>query len=89
MLDITYGGTKNTAVVSMLVNELRNSPLNGDLFIGYPMLGGIEGRIEVDALLLTAEHGLVAIDLQSPTVSDLKSAHAELAKSDRMTSMFH
>lgn len=80
MLDITYGGTKNNAVVSMLVEELKNAPLNGDLFIGYPMLGGIEGRIEVDALLLTAEHGLIAIDLQSPGVSDLDAPSAEAAK---------
>lgn len=80
MLDITYGGTKNNAVVSMLVEELKDSPLNGDLYIGYPMLGGIEGRIEVDALLLTAEHGLVAIDLQSPNANDLNSPGAESAK---------
>lgn len=77
MLDITYGDTKNSGVVSTIVDALENADLTGDLYIGYPILGTIDGRIEVDALLVTQEHGLVALDLQSVRSRSFNDAHAE------------
>ena len=77
MLDITYGDTKNSAIVNALVESLQGANLHGDLYIGYPILGGVEGRIEVDALLLTREHGLVAIDLQSGHFHSFADANAD------------
>ena len=51
MLDITYGDTKNSGIVAELVGSLENRAMTGDLFVGYPILGSVDGRIEVDALL--------------------------------------
>lgn len=76
MLDITYGDTKNSGVVSALVTAFEGRDFNGDLFVGYPILGSVEGRIEVDALLVTQEHGVVAFDLQSGNVRSLSDANA-------------
>lgn len=76
MLDITYGDTKNSGIVSALVASLEGRQMTGDLFVGYPILGGVEGRIEVDALLVTREHGVVAFDLQSGNVRSFGDANA-------------
>lgn len=80
MLDITYGDTKNSTTVAALVNAIEGSGLRGDLYVGYPILGSVDGRIEVDALLLTAEHGLVAIDLQNPACKGLDGPGADEVK---------
>jgi len=80
MLDITYGDTKNSGVVAALVNAFVGRDLTGDLFVGYPILGSVEGRIEVDALLVTQEHGVVAFDLQSGNVRSLADPNAAALK---------
>ncbi|WP_395623307.1 hypothetical protein [Sphingomonas daechungensis] len=77
MLDITYGDTKNSGIINALVESLQDAELHGDLYVGYPILGSVEGRIEVDALLLTREHGLVALDLQSANFRSFDDAHVD------------
>jgi len=77
MLDITYGDTKNSSTIAELVAALKASNFDGDLYVGYPILGSVDGRIEVDALLLTAQHGLVAIDLRNPACSSLDGQNGQ------------
>lgn len=77
MLDITYGDTKNSGIVAALVKALEATELTGDLFIGYPVLGSVDGRIEVDALLVTQQHGLVAIDLKSASFHSFDDNNAD------------
>jgi hypothetical protein len=36
--------------------------LSGHLFIGYPIIGTSEGRYPIDALLITADKGIIVFD---------------------------
>ncbi|RYZ91483.1 MAG: helicase [Proteobacteria bacterium] len=48
------------ALVEFFAKE-RN--FEGELYIGYPILGSAEGRVPIDALLISPQKGLVVFDL--------------------------
>ncbi|MCR4287603.1 MAG: hypothetical protein NUW09_06290 [Deltaproteobacteria bacterium] len=60
MLEIVYGQTKKFLIAQQLVDAFSATSLNGTLYIGYPVLSSVDEKIEVDALLVSQEHGLIA-----------------------------
>ncbi len=58
-------GTTNKPVSSdRLKNYFKNhSELNGILYIGYPIIGTVEGAYPIDALWISPNHGLVIFNL--------------------------
>ena len=60
MLEITYGETKNSTVAAELVEVLTEMNLDGSLYLGYPILATADDSVTSDALLVSAQHGLVA-----------------------------
>ena len=61
MLDIIHGQTKNPQIATELRQMFDGSTLTGTLYIGYPVVATAHDSITVDALLVTEEHGLVAL----------------------------
>ena len=85
MLDVAFGDANTSRAANVLLASLRNMNLNGTLYLGYPILSSMEGRVRVDALLTCLEHGVVAFDLTSnPDAQDgeaeqrLESLHGDL-----------
>lgn len=74
MLEITYGETKNGAVAADLVEVLREMNLDGTLYLGYPILATADDSVTADALLVSAQHGLVAFHFARipPTMTDVR-----------------
>ena len=70
MLEVTHGQTRNQIVANQIRRVLINSRLNGSLYIGYPIIATAEDSITVDTLLVTIEHGLVAIMFSDQKPSD-------------------
>ena len=59
MLEVTYGRARNQQVAFELSQLLLELGLEGSLYIGYPIMATSENLMTVDALLVTAQHGLV------------------------------
>ena len=51
MLTIVNGVTSKQVLANEIINLLETMGLDGYFYLGYPVLGGIDGKIKVDALL--------------------------------------
>lgn len=65
MLDIVFGENAGTVPAQSLQAELQKLEVSGTLYLGYPVLSTADGKVFVDALLVSETHGLVAFDLSS------------------------
>lgn len=85
-LEIVYGQTRQPGVAHQLAEAVRISQATGTLYVGYPVLASTSEPVNVDALLVSREHGVVAFSLASvsPRTEDAK-AWARLAdEQDRL-----
>lgn len=64
MLTIVRGVTSKQVLAKEVIDILYELNLDGYFYVGYPVLGGIDGRIKVDALLVCKQYGLVIFDLE-------------------------
>jgi len=73
------------AVADRLAESLETSGVDGTLYLGYPVLASADESIEVDALLLSETHGLVAFLVKSsiPPTNDAWSESDD--NQDRLT----
>lgn len=62
-------GTKTKPAASSSLEQafVRTADLDGQLFIGYPIIGSPEGRFAVDATYMSPDKGIVAFDLVEGT----------------------
>ncbi|HEL0027010.1 TPA: DEAD/DEAH box helicase [Streptococcus equi subsp. zooepidemicus] len=64
MLNIIMGATQKPLASEELKNFFtENKNLEGYLYIGYPIIGTVEGAFPIDALWISKEHGLVIFNL--------------------------
>lgn len=58
-------GSSNKPVTSKMLHDFMSNikEIDGTLYIGYPIIGTMEGPYEIDALLTSKQHGLVAFIL--------------------------
>lgn len=65
-IQIVKGQIKNNEAVKELISVVKNieekGKISGTLFIGYPLSASADSIITVDALLVTPEKGLIAIN---------------------------
>lgn len=78
VLEIIYGENSSTPAARALQDILKQTVESGTLYFGYPTLASADEKIFVDALLISATHGIVVFDLTSqvsprPTPSELSS----------------
>ncbi|WP_283677646.1 DEAD/DEAH box helicase [Clostridium perfringens] len=64
MVNIIRGPIKKNAVCMRLIEYFENrSDINGNLYLGYPMIASGDENYAVDAMLVSEEHGVVLFDL--------------------------
>jgi superfamily I DNA and RNA helicase len=92
MFDLVLGSTTTTGYEKDLISRVLPLGDDGTLFIGYPIVVVDDSKIEIDALLTSKRHGIVAFDTknyganlsdQSSSISEKQSAifaalHAKL-----------
>lgn len=62
LVNITRGTINNSVLSNKLVNFFENQEqINGNLFLGYPILPTIDDKVAIDALLISPQYGMVAI----------------------------
>ncbi|MHB9861051.1 DEAD/DEAH box helicase [Streptomyces sp. YIM S03343] len=59
-LHVVYGESRDRATASRLAEVLKPQIDEGTIYLGYPVLATSDNRVEVDALLVSRERGLVA-----------------------------
>jgi hypothetical protein len=62
-LEIVRGESKDRALAERLADAIRRSTATGTVYLGYPVLSSADDRVEIDALLVSRNHGLVAFQL--------------------------
>ena len=76
-VDIVRGIIKNTTATQALIDSFKElqkvTPLNGTLFLGYPLNAINESVVSVDALLICETKGLVAFIFSEPNLNDEES----------------
>lgn len=65
LLEVVYGENARTVPAQSLQAELKALKVPGTLYLGYPVLSTADGKVFVDALLVSETHGLIAFDLSS------------------------
>ncbi len=65
MVNVIRGDVDNKPVSSRRLAEyFENRPdINGSLYLGYPIIGTPQGGYQIDALLLSREHGIVIFNI--------------------------
>ena len=70
-VDIVRGSSRKPVASQELVELMSTQiELSGQLFIGYPIIGTSEGPHLIDALLVSADKGLIVFDLIEGTDTD-------------------
>jgi len=66
-LDVVYGESRNRTSARALATVLRECVDDGTVYLGYPVLATADERVEVDALLVSGSHGLIAFLIPDDT----------------------
>ncbi len=64
MITIINGVTSKQVLADELISILNTMELEGYFYLGYPVLGGMDGKIKVDALLVCRQCGVLIFDLE-------------------------
>jgi len=83
-LDVVYGESRNRGAAQMLADQLRTVVDEGTVYLAYPVLATADERVEVDALLVSREHGLVAFVLAKDLPRDATGWPQIIAEQDRL-----
>ena len=72
MVDIIRGASNKPVSTDILVDYISKSKIEeGILYTGYPIVGSIDEKSSLDALLISQEHGVVVFDIvEEPEISD-------------------
>ncbi len=71
-LEIVRGESKDRALAERLAEAISRSTATGTVYLGYPVLSSADDRVEIDALLVSQNHGLIAFQLadEAPTTAE-------------------
>lgn len=65
VLDTVFGENSNSITAQSLLSVLGRLDVTGTLYLGYPVLSTADGKVFIDALLLSQAYGLIAFDLSA------------------------
>lgn len=60
VLEIVHGQSENAQAALHLAALVRGVVNDGTVYLGYPVLSTADDRVEIDALLVSQDHGLIA-----------------------------
>lgn len=83
-LEVVYGEPRDRTVALNLVRALRTAAVDGTIYLGYPVLASADERVPVDALLVGAQHGLVAFQLGGAEPHNREEWDARKSEQDRL-----
>lgn len=73
MITVINGVTSKQVLADEVITILNTFNLDGYFYLGYPVLGGMDGKIKVDALLVCRQYGVVIFDLDMSSEADIEN----------------
>ncbi len=73
MITVVNGATSKQVLADEVAAVLNTLNLEGYYYLGYPVLGGMDGKIKVDALLVCKQYGVVIFDLDLSSEGEVGS----------------
>ncbi|MFD0084673.1 DEAD/DEAH box helicase [Priestia megaterium] len=72
MVKVIRGASEKYASTQNLLEYFeKREDIDGLLYLGYPIIGSVEGALNIDAMLISKQHGIVVFDLcEGVTVED-------------------
>ena len=68
MIDIIRGSSEKLASSEGLVKYFeKKTEIEGVLYLGYSIIGTVEGMVEIDALLISKQHGIIIFNVVEET----------------------
>jgi superfamily I DNA and RNA helicase len=83
-LEIVYGQSRNRNAARALADELGRVVHEGTVYLGYPVLATADEKVEVDALLVSVDHGLVAFLIEDEVPANEAEWSEAIAAQDRL-----
>lgn len=83
-LEVVQGESRNRAAAEQLASALSRVVDVGVLYLGYPVLATADDRVDIDALLVTREHGLIALLLSDKVPRSAEEWDEVVAEQDRL-----
>jgi superfamily I DNA and RNA helicase len=83
-LDVISGESRNRAAATELARLVGSVVEEGTIYLGYPVLATADERVEVDALLISREHGLVAFLLAEQAPASPEQWEEAIEAQDRL-----
>lgn len=83
-LEKVYGESRNKVAAGALAEALDVVIEEGTVYLGYPVLATADERVEVDALLVSEQHGLVAFLIADAAPEDPEEWEEAIHDQDRL-----
>lgn len=83
-LDVIFGESRNRTAAGDLAKTLEAVMDSGTVYLGYPVLATADERVDVDALLVSREHGVVAFLLADGAPASAEEWAAVIDLQDRL-----
>ncbi|MFE6645026.1 DEAD/DEAH box helicase [Nocardioides sp. NPDC057772] len=83
-LEVVHGASRNRNAARALAKQLGEVIEDGTVYLGYPVLATADERVEVDALLVSRTHGLVAFLVAGDVPTSPESQSDAIASQDRL-----
>jgi len=83
-LEVVQGESRNRAAAGQLAAVLSSAVGEGVLYLGYPVLATADDRVDIDALLVSRAHGLVALLLSDEVPTGDDAWQEVVAEQDRL-----
>lgn len=83
-LDVIYGASRNRGAARSLAEKLAAVVNEGTIYLGYPVLATADQNVDVDALLVSREHGLVAFLFSDDVPASEEEQDDAIAQQDRL-----
>ena len=73
MVNITRGQIQNLPITDKIVEFFEhNSFIDGNVFLGYPILPSSDNKTSIDALLISPRYGIIAFVFYNETKAKVK-----------------
>ncbi|MBG9771391.1 helicase [Bacillus vallismortis] len=80
MVQVIRGASDKYASLQSLTEYFeKRTDIHGLLYVGYPIIGNVDGALDIDAMLISKEHGVLVFDLcEEVKVEDREEIRDEL-----------
>lgn len=83
-LEVVQGESRDRTTARALSDYLQKVVHEGTLYLGYPVLATADDQVDIDALLVSSTHGLVAFQLSQERLEEPSDATAVVDAQDRL-----